>query len=501
MLGVTNRTSSSDQRKVVSSASSSASATLLSSSKNSSHSTSTNSHRRYYYGWKEFIHGILFCFVCQRLWDSVAVTKTMTTGGIGTGISPPPVVAQPISMIEKESTESDTEIKAALSSTNIRHGREAAAAATAAAAALTTPAAAIQTLHEELANARKENISLRTANEALLQTAAAVTAVATPATTTSSSTTTVDVDTVDTVVVDFKEIATATGTDKVAGHQKLPSCLANRESCTRPACERPECRPWGHFYDTIYTHYLGQYTTATSDPIQFLEIGFFQGKGFEAYTKYLNNNNNNSQQQQAQQKPHHDLHTMEISCIEEGTQAEGKWPWGNFAEKHPMYQSLLDNHRLHCGDASLYQFLKDTWDTHMHVPDKPPLMVVVDDASHVAPQMTISLFFWLPRLEPGGIFIMEDIQPISEANQFRTHVLPQVVKDLHWCGGKGDNAAADTQCYPQLANLLQGVHCEMHICVFIRNDTPSYEPNEEESMMPIDAITNAPKCLFGPHDN
>jgi len=98
-----------------------------------------------------------------------------------------------------------------------------------------------------------------------------------------------EVATTTTVGVDFKEIATATGTDKVAGYQFLPSCLDNRESCTRPKCEREVCRPWGHFYDTMYTKYLEKYTIPNSPPIQFLEIGYYTGKGFEAYTKYLNN--------------------------------------------------------------------------------------------------------------------------------------------------------------------------------------------------------------------
>ena len=62
----------------------------------------------------------------------------------------------------------------------------------------------------------------------------------------------------------------------------------------------------------------------------------------------------------------------------------------------------------------------------MKRPDAPPLKVVVDDGSHLAEHMAASLFFWLPRIEPGGMLVIEDIQPISEANQFRTHILPQV---------------------------------------------------------------------------
>ena len=216
------------------------------------------------------------------------------------------------------------------------------------------------------------------------------------------------------VEMDFVAVAKETGTDKVQGYSVLPGCLENRDKCTRAYTEREACRPWGHFYDTIYQRHLGKYSRADSEPMQFLEIGYFKGNGFEAYTNFLKPN------KQAE------LHSMEISCLEPGPREEGKWPWGNFGEKHPMYRGLLESQRLHCGDASDYDFLYQTWTQYMKRPDAPPLKVVVDDGSHLAKHMAASLFFWLPRIEPGGMLVIEDIQPISEANQFRTHILPQV---------------------------------------------------------------------------
>jgi hypothetical protein len=91
---------------------------------------------------------------------------------------------------------------------------------------------------------------------------------------------------------------------------------------------------------------------------------------------------------------------------------------------------------------------------------------------------------------------MEDMQPISEANGFRTHILPQVMKDLHWCGDKN---LKDTRCFPTIQPFLAGVHCEMHICVFVRNDVASIEPDKNTSMTPTNAFVDAQKCLFGPH--
>jgi len=281
----------------------------------------------------------------------------------------------------------------------------------------------------------------------------------------------------------FLEVAQTTNTDKIAGYEYLPDCLANNKTCTRPDAERETCRPWGHFYDTIYTPWLGKYSTEDAAPIQFVEIGFFNGAGFEAYSKYL---------------PNAELHSMEIACLAEGPRNEGEWPWENEAKNHPWYERLLQTRRLHCGDASDYNFLKDKWMTEMKRKDAPPLMVVVDDGSHLHDHMATSLFFWFPRIEPGGILIVEDIQPISEANKFRTHIVPQVMKDLHWCGGP-KSSEPDTRCFPTIQPLLQGVHCEMHICVFVRNNEPSSEPDQVSSMTPQAAFRDAQKCLFGPH--
>eukprot|EP00984_Skeletonema_dohrnii_P023901 scaffold13004_cov94-Skeletonema_dohrnii-CCMP3373.AAC.1 len=73
----------------------------------------------------------------------------------------------------------------------------------------------------------------------------------------------------------FYEIAKKTGTDKVTAPVRLPDCLKNDASCTRPGCVRPECRPWGHHYDTIYQQRMGPYSRDDTDPFQFLEIGFY----------------------------------------------------------------------------------------------------------------------------------------------------------------------------------------------------------------------------------
>lgn len=271
--------------------------------------------------------------------------------------------------------------------------------------------------------------------------------------------------------LDFYKIAQSTGTDKVTAPSRLPGCLRNPKSCTRANCTRPECRPWGHHYDTIYQQRLGPYSRDDIEPFQFLEVGFYNGGGYDTYRSYL---------------PKGECHSLEIACIEKGPRSEGKWPWGNFAEKNPRYQQYLDENRLHCGDANDVKFLDSVWKNEMKRPDAPPLKIVVDDGAHVAEQMVTSVFFWLPRIQPRGLLIVEDIQPISEANAFTTQFLPQIMKDLHFCGDP--KQAKDELCFPTLFPLLASIHCEMHICIFERNDHPAREPSLEESKAPKNAL-------------
>jgi hypothetical protein len=270
---------------------------------------------------------------------------------------------------------------------------------------------------------------------------------------------------------DFYAIAKKTATDKVTAPSKLPMCLKNDKSCTRPSCVRPECRPWGHHYDTIYQQRLGPFSRDDVEPFQFLEVGFYNGGGYDTYREFL---------------PNGECHSIEIACIEPGPRAEGKWPWGNFAAKNPRYQQYLDENRLHCGDGADVNFLHSVWKNEMKRPNSPPLMIVVDDGAHLAEHMAQTVFFWFPRIEPRGLLIVEDIQPIEEANAFRTQFLPQIMKDLHYCGDPKQRP--DELCFPTLFPLLASIHCEMHICIFERNDHPARELSLENSTLPANAL-------------
>ena len=158
-----------------------------------------------------------------------------------------------------------------------------------------------------------------------------------------------------------------------------------------------------------------------------------RGGRFEAYTVFL---------------PKSEAHSIEISCLPEGPQSEGLWPYGNFAIKRDidLYDKLRANSRLHCGDANKVSFLNEVWSQQMNRIDAPPLKVVIDDASHQSQHMVASVFFWFPRIAPRGVMIVEDIQP-SIADRFRTQFLPQMMKDMHFCG---NNNFPDEQCFSTL---------------------------------------------------
>ncbi len=85
---------------------------------------------------------------------------------------------------------------------------------------------------------------------------------------------------------DFYKIAKSTLTDKVTAPGRLPACLKDDASCTRPSCTRPECRPWGHHYDTIYQQRLGPYSRDDVEPFKFLEVGFFNGRGYDTVSDH-----------------------------------------------------------------------------------------------------------------------------------------------------------------------------------------------------------------------
>ena len=181
--------------------------------------------------------------------------------------------------------------------------------------------------------------------------------------------------------------------------------------------------------------------------------------------------------------PRGEGHSIEINC----------------QKNKPLFKKLIDQNRLHCGSASNIKFLTKTSDNKMNRVDAPPLKLVIDDGSHFAEHMADTLFFWFPKIAPGGLLIVEDIEPIKTANKFRTEFLPQIMRDLHYCGHSNEVnknfIADDPLCFPTLQPLLASIHCEMHICVFERNEEPARLDLTEEQLTKPSHALDARQCF------
>jgi hypothetical protein len=282
--------------------------------------------------------------------------------------------------------------------------------------------------------------------------------------------------------VDFFEMGLKTGTDKIGGSMYAKQCKEGKNDCSyyeerKNEFKNPNCQVRGHFYDTMYNRWFAPYTGPDVEPFQALEIGFYNGNGYDAYSAFL---------------PKAEFHSCEISCIADNPKASPRnWHWGNFASKNKKYQSLLQRNLLHCYDAANMKDLLKLWQDMRGRPDAPPLKIVIDDGAHISDQMALSIFFWFPRIEPGGLLVMEDIQPIPEATEFRLYLLPQLLHDMHYCGTKTEEV-----CFPTIQPLLKSIHCEMHICVLERNDQPAVLLDETASMPPPHALQRNAECLY-----
>lgn len=267
----------------------------------------------------------------------------------------------------------------------------------------------------------------------------------------------------------FYQIALSHSDDKATGPRAIEQCAQNPQQCppARKDAKNPQCRITGHFYHNLYQLWLGPWSTDTVEEFAFLEIGFGQGRSIPVFNEFL---------------PRAERHNMDVACQ------------GDLS-RHPkymqeLYQAEIDKGRLHCGDSSNFEFLHATYTKVFKRPGAPPLKVVIDDASHIARHMVAAVFFWLPRLEPGGLLFLEDIEsnvsPKPVAHGIQSDFIPQLINDVHYCGDA--NKPEPDPCFPTLVNLIQSVHCDLHICVIQRNMEPASDPPKELSIPTPNAL-------------
>jgi len=273
----------------------------------------------------------------------------------------------------------------------------------------------------------------------------------------------------------FHDIAIKFGTDKVSGTAKLVACIEDPTKCqeSRKEAKNLRCRIVGHFYQDLYQRWLAPLSKDDDDSVKtfsFLEIGFGRGFSVPAWREFL---------------PRADYHVIDIACRDLSTAS---------AEHRPKYEKMIKEGKLHCGDSANFEFLHSVYTKQFKDNN---LKIVLDDASHVPKHMVATVWFWLPRIEPGGFLILEDIEP-NVGPQFRAHAiqsdfLPQLINDVHYCGDP--SSPEPTPCFPSLQPLVKSVHCDLHVCIIERTELiPAYDPPKAESVPPPNALDRN-KCF------
>jgi hypothetical protein len=225
---------------------------------------------------------------------------------------------------------------------------------------------------------------------------------------------------------DFKAIALRCGTDKVRDHA----------------------------YQYAYQRYLGPLSLPGVAPFSMIEIGYAAGSSACVWREMLT---------QA------DQHSIEVGCTE-ANRAKHDASW---IVNSPLFDVMLKEGRLHCGDGASGEFMAPILRSLRH-----PLTVVVDDGGHGPSEMAGSFTYLFPRIAPRGHFFMEDLSESYRVGHlgFVPKFVRPLLEDLHY---RADDPPLDDPALnnlPHLAKFLRSVHCYQHLCIFERNDVEPLEP-------------------------
>mmetsp|Transcript_12452 Transcript_12452/g.34570 ORF Transcript_12452/g.34570 Transcript_12452/m.34570 type:complete len:399 (-) Transcript_12452:78-1274(-) len=281
----------------------------------------------------------------------------------------------------------------------------------------------------------------------------------------------------------FLEIASKRGSHKVLATTLLEACRRNQTGRPCPAersmpstqqqAQNPLCRVNGNYYDSMYQRWLGHWSREGTDSFLLINVGVSPGDGLNVFREFL---------------PAAEVHGVYSSCPSCDDTPFSSPSLSPCKKPFSFYHLGRVAHCIDVRDTTQLQFVWRTEANH-HV---SPLKVVVDDGEHKSSmQMAQSIFFWFPRLEPGGMLFLENIQ---ENTRIRRHFLPQLAQDVHWCGDySSQNGDAPKPCFPTIQPLLKSFHCELHICVLERNHVASSiaEQDISASLPPSNALNSS----------
>ena len=177
---------------------------------------------------------------------------------------------------------------------------------------------------------------------------------------------------------------------------------------------------WRHYFD-IYHRHLSHFR---GEDIRILEIGVYSGGSLEMWRDYFG--------------PQCHIIGVDIEPACKVYEREGV--------------------TIIIGDQSS----RDFWTQFKR--DVPPLDIIIDDGSHVPEMQIVTLEELLPHLNPGGIFICEDIH--GTLNPFAGYVAG-LSQTLNACDHGGDNLQDNERRVVYKASAVQSAIRSVHFYPFV----------------------------------
>lgn len=193
-----------------------------------------------------------------------------------------------------------------------------------------------------------------------------------------------------------------------------------------------------HHYETLYQSYLGSLSLSQGKRFTFVEVGFATGRSAHAWHEWLGKA---------------DVHEFDVNCDQGWNKHETAPSHLHLTDKDLFYKRHRDLGycQLHCGDGTNVSFI----DEALSGVENP--FVVVDDGGHSAAEMKASLNNWWPRIQPGGLFFMEDLaESYVVSDGFVKSLLKSIVQDV---------VSSSTSTTSSISKYVESIECMEQICV------------------------------------
>jgi hypothetical protein len=192
-----------------------------------------------------------------------------------------------------------------------------------------------------------------------------------------------------------------------------------------------------HNYSPMYQEWLGPLSKEdVPQRFTFVEVGFARGNSARAWSSLFSEAN---------------VHEFEVRCDVEWNEDMTKPP-GVSAESHRD----LGYCKLHCGDGTSLTFLEES------LKDESRPFVVIDDGEHTADQMKEFFRNMWPKVQPGGMFFVEDLACSYLFPQgFVQTILKPIIRDMMGLTPRDRSS---------IFSDVELVECREEMCLFKKAD-------------------------------